>query len=79
MLHSQALDLAAMESYEVLEAIGQKRGMLTPGEYDRTIKMSRDRLGEGKQVLLQIVSFRGLYGQVPVPEATKVIRTGENN
>ena len=61
------------------ERSGQKRGVLNPGDYKRNIKISRERFGESRQVLLQIVSFRGLYGQVPVPEATKVIRTGENS
>ena len=58
---------------------GQKRGVLSAGEKDRTIKLSRDRLGESEQVLLQIVSYRGLYRQVPVPEATRIIKTGEKN
>ena len=58
---------------------GQKRGVLSAGDKDRTIKLSRDRLGESEQVLLQIVSYRGLYRQVPVPEATRIIRTGEKN
>ena len=61
------------------ERSGQKRGVLSPGEKERTIRVSRERLGEGGQALLQIVSFRGLYGQVPVPEATKMITTGESD
>ena len=58
------------------ERIGQKRGFLSAGEKNRTIRVSREKLGEGGRALLQIVSFRGLYGQVPVPECTVVI--GEN-
>ena len=61
------------------ERSGQKRGVLSPGEKERTIRVSRERLGEGGQALLQIISFRGLYGQVPVPEATKMITTGESD
>ena len=57
------------------ERSGQKRGVLSPGEKDRTIRVSRERLGENGQALLQIVSFRGVYGQVPVPEATYIIRS----
>ena len=59
------------------ERSGQKRGVLSPGDKDRTIRVSRERLGGAGRALLQIVSFRGLYGQVPIPEATRVIRTGE--
>ena len=58
------------------ERIGQKRGFLSAGEKNRTIRVSREKLGESGRALLQIVSFRGLYGQVPVPECTVVI--GEN-
>ena len=61
------------------ERSGQKRGVLSPGEKDRTIRVSRDRLGGDGRALLQIVSFRGLYGQVPVPDATKVIKIGESD
>ena len=59
------------------ERSGQKRGVLSPGDKDRTIRVSREKLGEGGQALLQIISFRGLYGQVPVPEATYAIRGRE--
>ena len=56
------------------ERTGQRRGLLSPGAKNRTIRVSRERLGAGERVLLQIVSFRGLYGQVPVPECTVVLR-----
>ena len=59
------------------ERSGQKRGVVSPGDKDRMIRVSRERLGGDGRALLQIVSFRGLYGQVPVPEATRVIRTGD--
>ena len=59
------------------ERVGQKRGVLSPGDKDRSVRISRERLGEGRQALLQIVSFRGLHGQVPVPEATYIIRSCE--
>ena len=61
------------------ERSDNRRGVLSPGEKDRTIRISRERLGESGKALLQIVSFRGLYGQVPIPEATRVIRTGEDD
>ena len=55
------------------ERTGQRRGVLSPGEKDRTVRISADKLGESGRALLQIVSFRGLYGQVPVPEATYLV------
>lgn len=55
------------------ERTGLVRGMLSPGEKDRSIRVSRERLGTDGRALLQVVSFRGLYGQVPVPECTRVI------
>ena len=55
------------------ERSGQRRGVLSPGEKDRTIRVSPEKLGEKGRALLQIVSFRGLYGQVPVPEATWIV------
>ena len=60
------------------ERSGQKRGILGPGEKNRTIRVSRERLGNDGLALLQIVSFRGMYGQVPVPEATYIIRSQNN-
>ena len=55
------------------ERQGLKRGVLSPGEKDRTVRISRDRLGPSDGALLQIVSFRGVYGQVPIPECTLVV------
>ena len=55
------------------ERSGQRRGVLSPGEKDRTIRVSPEKLGEKGRALLQIVSFRGLYGQVPVPEAAWIV------
>ena len=57
------------------ERSGQKRGVVSPGEKDRSIRVSRERLGEDGKALLQIVSWRGLHGQIPVPEATYIIRS----
>lgn len=56
------------------ERAGRRRGTLSPGEKDRTVRVSAERLGERGKALLQIVSFRGVYGQVPVVEGTAVIR-----
>ena len=55
------------------ERSGQRRGVLSPGEKDRTIRVSPEKLGKEGRALLQVVSFRGLYGQVPVPEAAWMI------
>ncbi len=55
------------------ERTGQRRGVLSPGEKHRTIRVTAERLGESGKALLQLVSYRGLYGQVPVPEMTYVI------
>ena len=57
------------------ERSGQKRGVVSPGEKDRSVRVSRERLGDGGKALLQIVSWRGLHGQIPVPEATYIIRS----
>ena len=56
------------------ERTGQTRGLLSPGEKQRTIKVSREKLGEHGAALLEIISLRGPDRQVPVPEATRVIR-----
>ena len=57
------------------ERTGQTRGLLSPGEKDRSIRVSRDKIGDG--ALLEIISFRGEdYGTL-VPEATIVIRGKE--
>jgi len=55
------------------ERSGQRRGVLSPGGKDRTIRVSPDKLGAKGRALLQMISFRGLYGQVPVPEATWIV------
>ena len=57
------------------ERQGLKRGVVSPGEKDRTVKISRERLGPKGRALLQIVSYRGVYGQVPIPECTRIITT----
>lgn len=57
------------------ERSGQRRGILSPGEKDRTIRVSPEKLGEKGRALLQIVSFRGLYGQLPVPEAAWIVNS----
>ena len=71
-----AWDFAKAARLPDQERIGQKRGFLSAGEKNRTIRVSREKIGDSGRALLQIVSFRGLYGQVPVPECTVVI--GEN-
>ncbi len=55
------------------ERTGSTRGLLSPGEKTRSIRVSRERLGETGRALLQVISLRGLRWQVPVPEATIVI------
>ena len=59
------------------ERTGQTRGLLSPGEKDRSIKVSREKLGGSGEALLEIISMRGVYRQVPVPEATRVVRIAE--
>ena len=58
------------------ERTGSTRGLLSPGEKNRSIRVSRDRLGESGKALLQVISLRGLRWQVPVPEAT-IVFSGE--
>ena len=48
-------------------------GLLNPGEKTRTIRVGRERFGEGGKVLLQVISLRGIHRQIPVVEATIVI------
>ncbi len=55
------------------ERTGSTRGLLSPGEKTRSIRISRERLGDTGRALLQVISLRGLRWQVPVPEATAVI------
>ena len=68
-------DFSRMAKLPDRERSGQKRGVVSPGEKDRSIRVSRERLGEDGKALLQIVSWRGLHGQIPVPEATYIIRS----
>ena len=58
------------------ERTGNVRGLLSPGEKERTIRVSREKLGEDGKALLIILSLRGLHYQVPVPEATRVLGAG---
>lgn len=55
------------------ERTGTTRGLLSPGDKERMIRLSRDRLGEEGKALLLVVSLRGLHGQVAVLEGTAVI------
>ena len=49
--------------------------MLSPGTKERTVRVSRQRLGDTGKALLQVISWRGLYGQIPVPEATFAVNS----
>ena len=55
------------------ERTGTVRGLLSPGEKERKIRVSADKLGEEGTALVMVVSLRGLHGQVPVLEGTGVI------
>ena len=55
------------------ERTGMTRGLLSPGEKDRSIRVSPEKLGLSGDALLEIISMRGIYRQVPVIEATRVI------
>ena len=59
------------------EKTGLVRGLLSPGEKTRTIRLSRSSLGEGEKALLQIISLRG-DALTPAAEAGRVI-WGEGN
>ena len=59
------------------ERNGTFRGVLSPGDKTRRIRLSEKTMGTSGKVLLQIVSFRDLQGQIPVPEASLVIRGRE--
>ncbi len=56
------------------ERTGTVRGRLSPGIKDRKIRISVSNLGEEGEALLQVISLRGIHGQVPVLEGTWVIR-----
>ena len=55
------------------ERTGTVRGLLSPGSKDRKIRISAENLGAEGEALLQIISLRGLHGQIPVLEGTWVI------
>lgn len=55
------------------ERTGTVRGLLSPGSKDRKIRISVENLGGEGEALLQVISLRGLHGQVPVLEGTWVI------
>lgn len=59
------------------EREGLKRGVVSKGEKERVLKISGERLGVKGKALLQVVSFRGVYGQVPIPECTRVVTSGD--
>ena len=58
------------------ERTGVVRGLISPGEKDRKIRLTRQRMGEEGEALLQIISLRG-EGQTPATEAGRVIRMTE--
>ena len=66
-------DFDSVERLPDRERTGSTRGLLSPGEKTRSIRISRERLGDTGRALLQVISLRGLRWQVPVPEATAVI------
>ncbi len=66
-------DFDSMERLPDRERTGSTRGLLSPGEKTRSIRISRERFGDSGKALLQVISLRGLRWQVPVPEATAVI------
>ena len=55
------------------EKTGLIRGLLSPGEKDRKIRLSVKSIGEDGRALMQIISLRG-DGQVPALEASCVIQ-----
>ena len=57
------------------EKSGLVRGMLSPGEKTRTIRLSMASLGEDGKALLQIISLRG-EEQTPAVEAGRIIAPG---
>ena len=54
------------------EKTGLIRGLLSPGEKDRKIRLTVKSIGEDGRALMQIISLRG-DGTVPAAEAGKVI------
>ena len=59
------------------ERTGTVRGLLSPGTKDRKIRITAENLGPEGEALLQIISLRGLHGQIPVLEGTRVIAGGD--
>lgn len=55
------------------EKTGLIRGLLSPGDKDRKIRLSVKSIGEDGQALMQIISLRG-DGMTPAAEAGKVIK-----
>ena len=72
-----AWDFDAFASMPDRERTGTVRGLLSPGEKDRQIRVSAENLGPEGEALLQVISLRGLHGQVPVLEGTRVITRGD--
>ena len=54
------------------ERTGLIRGLVSPGEKERTIRLSKESLGEDGKALLQIISLQG-EEQRPAAEAGQVI------
>ena len=54
------------------EKTGLIRGLLSPGEKERTIRLSRQSLGEDNRALMQVISLRG-EERTPAAEASRVI------
>ena len=55
------------------ERTGRTRGLLTPGDKERQIRILAAALGKRGRALLQVLSSRGLRGQGTRPECTRVI------
>ena len=55
------------------EKTGRTRGLLTPGDKERQIRIPAQALGKRGRALLQILSSGGLRGQDTRPECTRVI------
>lgn len=55
------------------ERTGLVRGLMSPGEKERILRVSREKTGGTGRALLEVVSMRGIHRQVPVVEGTAVI------
>ena len=73
-----AWDFDAFASMPDRERTGTVRGLLSPGEKNRQIRVSAENLGPEGEALLQVISLRGLHGQVPVLEGTRIITSGDD-